>query len=153
MRRRKLALIVATTLIVPGGIISLLLTPGDVPDKGNPNLSLLLFRTLLCLVVVVGMIFLMIFMLRKFLYRNKRTGDEHLKVLGSTFLGPKKSVCLVKVMDRILVLGVTESSITLLSEMGGDAALQVLESLSQKETGASSKGFPYYLNSILKRIR
>lgn len=153
MRRRKLVLIVATALILPAGIISLLLNPGHVPEKGEVDLSLLVFRTFLCLVVVVGMIFLMIFILRKFLYKDKRAGDDYLKVLGSTFLGPKKSVCLVKVMDRILVLGVTESSITLLSEIGGDAVLQVLESLRQKETGSSSKEFPRYLNSILKRIR
>ncbi len=40
--------------------------------------------------------------------------SEQIKVLGSSFIGPRKSICMVKVLDHLLVLALTENQVTVL---------------------------------------
>ncbi len=48
--------------------------------------------------------------------------DKMIEVLSNHYLGPKKSIAVVRVMGRTLVLGVTNDSINLISQMPGTAA-------------------------------
>lgn len=59
------------------------------------------------------------------------------KPLGSAFLGPRKSICLVQVLDRLLVLGLGEHEITLLLEipladLSEEQKLQVINNPAHK---------------------
>ena len=48
------------------------------------------------------------------------------RVLSHLPLGPNRSVCVVEMADRVLLLGVTEHSITLLSEITDEAEIDKL---------------------------
>lgn len=49
-----------------------------------------------------------------------KKNEAWVEVLSTHHLGPKKSISVVKVMGRVLVLGVTEESINLISQLSGD---------------------------------
>lgn len=74
------------------------------------------------LFLILGVILLAFFLLRKFgpagIARAKGGVQPRLK--GRLMLGNKQSVAVVKVLDRVMILGVTERSITLLDKMGAD---------------------------------
>jgi flagellar biosynthetic protein FliO len=70
------------------------------------------------LAVIVGIIYLAVFMLRK-LSGNKLGGQKGttIQVIEHAYLGPKKSVCLIRLADRALLVGVTETNINMLTEL------------------------------------
>lgn len=45
------------------------------------------------------------------------TADKPIRVLSTGFLGPKKSIAMVEVAGRVLILGVANEQITLLSSL------------------------------------
>jgi len=118
------------------------------------NMGAMLFRTLLSLVIVFGILYLVVFGLKKMMgqKRSGRNSAIALNVIGSTFLGPKKAVYLVQVADRVLILGVTDSQVSMLSEISDEETLKTLKPLqnAQKNTTTS---FSEHLNAMLKGIR
>ena len=76
----------------------------------------------LCL--LLGIIFVGLYLLKRFGPRaglNLSTNGQ-LKVAGQVNLGPKKKLVMVRFLNKILLLGVTESSINVLSEAEADHA-------------------------------
>ncbi len=78
---------------------------------------------------VVGALFLLLAVLFLFLYILKRYGHRtglpfsqqyQLKILAQMSLGQKKKLILVRFLNKILLLGVTDSRIELISEREAD---------------------------------
>ncbi|MBN2290107.1 MAG: flagellar biosynthetic protein FliO [Candidatus Glassbacteria bacterium] len=69
--------------------------------------------------IVIGLLLLFLYLLRMIIYRPPGviSGGGQFEILRQFHLGPRKSLCLVKVCDRIFLLGVTETSITRLMEV------------------------------------
>ncbi|MFP4391451.1 MAG: flagellar biosynthetic protein FliO [Desulfohalobiaceae bacterium] len=74
---------------------------------------------------VAGSLFLLLGLLLLGFYLLKRYGPnaglrfaagEQMKVLGQVSLGPKRQLVLVRFLNRLLLLGVTETNIQLLAE-------------------------------------
>lgn len=90
----------------------------------------ILARGMLSLVVVFGLIIVIAIAMRRM---NGRAGRgkaaEQMHVISSVFIGSKKQVVLMRVMNRVLVLGVTEAAINKLAEF---------PSTSQEEDGAKN---------------
>jgi flagellar protein FliO/FliZ len=75
-------------------------------------------RAVLSLVFIFGLIAAGAFALRQL--RRRTSGganSRQLQILGSIFIGPKKQIMLVRAMNQVLVLGVTEAAINKLAEM------------------------------------
>lgn len=92
-------------------------TTGAILDSGHSLLSTtLVTAAYLCL--ILGVIFLAVWLLRRYgpaaIARTK--GPDNPRLIGRLMLGPKQSVCVVRVHERNLVLGVTEDRINLLAE-------------------------------------
>lgn len=70
------------------------------------------------LLIILGLIFLGFFLLKKFGHKAgfRVGGNSSLKLMSSLSLGPKKSIVVVRFLNRDLVLGVTDSRINLLTE-------------------------------------
>lgn len=68
------------------------------------------------LCVLLGVIFLAYWLLRRFGPKGMRRSNSAMnpRLMGRLMLGSKQSVAVVKVLDRVLVLGATERQITLL---------------------------------------
>jgi flagellar protein FliO/FliZ len=67
--------------------------------------------------VVLGLMFLIFFGFKKYVLKNTAFGggNKLVNVLGTWFLGPKKNIALVEVAGEVLVLGMSQENITLLS--------------------------------------
>ena len=71
------------------------------------------------LALVLGVIFLLFFGFKKFVLKNTvfGGGEKLVNVLGSGFLGPKKNIVLVEVAGEVLVLGMSQDHIALLTSI------------------------------------
>ena len=69
--------------------------------------------------VVLGIMFLLFFGFKKYVLKNTMFGggEKLINVLGSGYLGPKKNIVLVEVADEVLVLGMSQNNISLLTNI------------------------------------
>lgn len=102
----------------------------DAPPP--PNLFWISLRMIFSLFVVIALIFLFVFILKRI---NPRRGivdnQRPVQLLFQEPLGQKRSISLVKVLDRVLVLGVTNTHISYLSTLENDEALLFNEILDE----------------------
>jgi len=81
----------------------------------------LVVKTVLSLAAVLGLMFVLVLALKKFVYRgaNGRTDSVEIEVLGQRMLQPRRSVHVLRVMDKIVVVGMTEHGMHALTELSG----------------------------------
>lgn len=109
-----------------------------------------LTRIAITLVVVVAIIYLTVYLLRK-LSGNRMGGvgrGKTVQVIEQTYLAPKKSVCLLKLADRAVLVGITDNNISLLSEFDWDS----LPSDIMAKTNRMPGGFQNVLNEAAGRL-
>lgn len=83
--------------------------------NGAADMTTAMVTMIAALAAVVGVILLAFFALRRFsAVSGAPGGQRHVSVLGSTYLGVKKSITLVAVPGAVLVLGITADRISLL---------------------------------------
>lgn len=115
-------------------------TPGDPwagtpPPGGETSLLGLLFRVALSLGFIVFLIWAAVWVMRRFSDVGNRTSGTGglVEVLARSYIAPKKAVYVLRVGDRALAVGVTESSITPLAD------LDLAETLASCSEGAPSR--------------
>jgi flagellar biosynthetic protein FliO len=96
---------------------SLRTAQNNIPVVENTGFGVLLFKTIFALIVVIGLVYLGTWAMRKLMNVQKKGKGIPINVIGSSMLGPKKGIYLVEVDGRWLVLGVTDSSISYLTEL------------------------------------
>jgi flagellar biosynthetic protein FliO len=111
----------------------------------NPGIISILFKLILSLVIIIGLIYLSIFMLKRFSNRTFSNSDGLVKIIAKSHLTPKQSLFIVKLGLSYAVLGVSESSVNLIKEL----APEEVESL--KQNSEKPKSFQNVLKSVLKR--
>jgi flagellar protein FliO/FliZ len=84
--------------------------------------------------VVLGLMFLIFFGFKKYVLKNTAFGggNKLVNVLGTWFLGPKKNIALVEVAGEVLVLGMSQENITLLSSIIDEEKIEEIKSASGK---------------------
>lgn len=92
-------------------------------------------RLLAGLAVVAGLILAGYAALRRFGHWWPKTGGSAIRIRETRPLGPKKSLCVVEVQDRQLLLGITAERITLLESMPArpDSSFAATLEKSEKE--------------------
>jgi flagellar biosynthetic protein FliO len=100
------------------------LTNGSAP--GMPETAGKMFSSL---ALVLGVMFLVFYLFKKFVLKNGLMGGntQTIKVLGTGVLGPRKSVSLVEVAGEILVLGISNDNISLLSKIEDEEKIEELK--------------------------
>jgi flagellar protein FliO/FliZ len=87
----------------------------------------MLIKTLGSLVAVLALMGGLAFVVRRYGFRpgvRRREGIE-IEILGSRSLGPRRSVQVLRVMNRIIVVGVSDHGMQTLSEMTDEVGLSV----------------------------
>ena len=76
-------------------------------------------KAILPLILIVGMLYGVLYFIRKYgiSFKGNKTGSVAINVLSSKMIMPKKYISVVKVDDKLLILGVSDHSITLLKEV------------------------------------
>jgi flagellar biosynthetic protein FliO len=111
------------------------------PVGGETSLIGLLFRVAISLAFIVLLIWGAVWIMRRFSGMGPRSvrSDGLVDVLGRTYIAPKKAVYILRVGDRALAVGVTESTLTPLAELDLEETLSACsEGLSGQETGRLS---------------
>jgi flagellar protein FliO/FliZ len=95
--------------------------------------------------VVLGLMFLIFFGFKKYVLKNTAFGggNKLVNVLGTWFLGPKKNIALVEVAGEVLVLGMSQDNITLLSCIIDEEKIEEIKNSSGKgKSGLSWNSAP-----------
>ncbi|GAU08380.1 flagellar biosynthetic protein FliO [Desulfoplanes formicivorans] len=74
------------------------------------------------LCVILALVFVVLYLLKRFGPQAGLSmgGGKSVKILGQVSLGPKKHLVVVRFLNKILVLGVTDTQINLVTEMTTD---------------------------------
>lgn len=90
----------------------------------------------LSLLAVFAIVFVMAYIATKFLSGrfNARISNHGGRVLENLPLGPNRSVCIVDMAGRVFLLGVTDQSITMLSEVLDPDEIDRLRKLSESNS-------------------
>lgn len=115
-------------------------TVGIVSESGGSVLPSIL-KMVSALVVVLFALYGSVYLLKKGMGRKFARGKAGcaLEVLESTFVAPRKTVSLVRVADRAVLIGITDHQISVLTELSVEqtAALQSIQTESTPSTGFS----------------
>ena len=86
-----------------------------------PEMWTTALKMITALAIVIGFLFISLHLFKR-MYKNKLTGPggNLINVLASSYVGVKKNVALVEVPGTVLVLGITNDRISLLSEISKD---------------------------------
>jgi len=116
------------------------------------SLTTTIFKTLGSLILVVGLMLLLLFWIRKMgLVRVGSRQEDLITVLDSQMLAPKKQVSVLEVAGAYLVVGLTEQKITLLATL--DANDRLTEAAhSRKTPSALDASFASLLNKASQGI-
>ena len=116
-----------------------------------PDMLTTAIKMIAALGVVLGGLFVVYYFTRRMTrFNGAGTQDKMIRVLANKFIGVKKNICMVEVPGSVLILGVTNDRITLLSEIDDDA---VLERIRHAENKGSAPTFSDHLNKLVSRIK
>jgi flagellar biosynthetic protein FliO len=73
-------------------------------------------RLALAFLVICGLIYSLIYLLKKFFFKSVGKTAGSMEMLGSIMLGQKSRLCMVKVAGRAILLGVTSQQISSIAE-------------------------------------
>jgi flagellar biosynthetic protein FliO len=94
------------------------------PSAYAPSMFSLIIKLVLSLGLIVGLIYLSTYFLKKLNMRGAASeiGGGSIKVIGRTFIGPKQCLYVVKIGEKYSVLGATESNINYIADLKKEEA-------------------------------
>lgn len=106
-----------------------LLGPGqEIGLAAGPSLPYLVLKVVLALTVTAMAVFVTVRILRRFAgAQGNRELNGEVRLVGVVGLAPKKQVYLVRCFDRLLVVGASESNMTLLTEITDPEVVATVE--------------------------
>jgi flagellar biosynthetic protein FliO len=115
-----------------------------------PDIASSAFQMLMALGIVLGGLLVIFYVLKRYLKRDIGSSKGQLiKVLASQYIGIKKNITLVKVPGTILVVGVSNDKISLLTQIQDQA---IIEDLRQEAAGISPS-FADHLQRLTARFK
>ncbi|MDD3553988.1 MAG: flagellar biosynthetic protein FliO [Deltaproteobacteria bacterium] len=99
-------------------------------------------RVIASLAIVLGLLFVCMYGLRRWQRRIQGQGRQDIQVLTTQMILPKRYVSLVRVCGKTLILGITDASMTLLGVLEPDGFHEMLmqaQENGQDNEPASSK--------------
>jgi flagellar protein FliO/FliZ len=105
-------------------------------------------RMVTMLLLVVAFMLLLFYLFKKFVLKNTPFGGsgKMVQVLGTGFLGPRNNIALVEVAGDVLVLGISNDNITLLSHIEDEEKIADIKSRSVQNKPVKGK-----LDSTIKK--
>lgn len=124
----------------------------EKPQIEEESYSWLIIKTILVLGMLVGGFYYF------FRFVTKKAGiqvlgKEVIQILSLVPVGQNKFLQVVEIAGRILVIGVTESNISLITAIEDKEEIDRIRLLSSKSTPPKSGGFQEYISKQLERVR
>jgi len=115
------------------------------PDAISTTLQMLT-----ALAIVLGGLFVVFYLVKRFLKREvSASGNPLIRVIASQYIGIKKNIALVEVPGAVLVLGVSNDTIALLTKIEDPG---VLDGIKQ-ETSRITPSFSDHLQRLTTRFK
>ena len=106
-------------------------------------------KTFAMLCIVVAVLILVLFLMKRFFYLKNGSGHgQFIKILSSHHVSPKERIALIDVVGEKIVIGITPENITFLTKIERSDALDRIESL--EVAGAPHGFFANFLRSSLR---
>lgn len=107
------------------------------------------------ILIVIGLLYLFLYLLKRFFYRPGSSLAEsgQFELLQQFHLGPKKNLTLIRVCGRILLLGVTDSSINTLMEISDEDELRSIQDGLKAQPGAKTQNFREIYQGLVGRLK
>ena len=116
----------------------------------SPELLASAFKMLAALAVVLGGLFVVALIAKRYVgLRGGHSKNRLIRVLANSQLGVKKSIALVEVPGAVLVVGITNDNIRLLSQIENKDTVQQLTESGDNRTAHS---FSDYLQRFTARL-
>lgn len=108
-------------------------------------------KMMAALVVVIACIYVGLFLLNRHMKRRQygKAVGRSLDVIETAFVGPKKTVSLVRVADRAVLIGVTDHQISILTELSEAETARLLV----EQQPSSEENFSTMLTSAFDRVK
>lgn len=119
-------------------------------DGGAPSVPGLALRVGLALALIVFLIVGAVYVLRVVGGRGASPAGSNIKVLDRCYLAPKRALYTVRMGNRVVVMGVTETSITPVMEMPAEESERLYPEVPS--TSRESAGFAGLLRGITARM-
>jgi flagellar biosynthetic protein FliO len=115
------------------------LKSNDKSDSNPVSLESSGFKMAMTLSMVLGLIFLLFFGFKKYVLKNTMFGGggKLVQVLSTNFLAPKKNITLVEVAGEILVLGISDQNISLLTSIREPGRIKDIKNLHGEKCDGS----------------
>ncbi len=115
-----------------------------------PEIASTVFRMLAALGIVLGGLLVVVYFMKRFLKREVGGSKGTLiKVIDSQYIGIKKNISLVEIPGSVLVVGVSNDNISLLTKIEDNAVLDVL----RKENRRITPSFSDYLQRLTGSLK
>ena len=103
------------------------------------------------LLLVLGVFLGTFYLLRRVMKRDvANPGKKNIRIIDRNYIGVKKSVALVEVPGKVLVLGVTNDHISLLTQIDDPTSLEQLKGVDRAGDHTS---FSSHFNRLLTKVR
>ena len=107
-------------------------------------------QMLTALAVVLGGLFVIVYFLKRFLRKDVGgTGNPLIRVIANQYIGVKKNIALVEVPGTVLVLGISNDRINLLTKIEEQGVLDSIRA----ETSRPAPSFTEHLQRLTGRLK
>jgi len=128
--------------------------PAQEPEFNIDHNPITLFFKMFGLIIVIGLILYLGLRAYKTFASGNGIGGRHsapIKILSSSVIGPKKSLCLVDALDHLLLLGVTDGQISVLLQIPATELNEEMKKSLLTKNSTPDLNFKKLLNSLLKK--
>jgi len=142
-----------TTSVQPDANVSLS-TEKNIDEAFGGSVMPAMLKMISALVVVVFCIYVGLYLLKR-LTGGRSSGNgstKILEVLETTYVAPKRTISLVRVADKSVLVGVTDTQISVLTELDADDTTAIL-AREKETTSVANEGFRKLLGSASEKIR
>lgn len=129
----------------------------DNIQKDNYSNFNALLRMTVSLLVVLSLIVASVFLLKKLrIYKLLTPNAKNpISIISNISLGNRRSLCLIKVANEILIIGMTNTNISLLSKINADDYYSaMIQNTNDSDTLLDNKrDFPSILRNVIERFK
>jgi len=116
----------------------------------SPDMVSGAFQMLTALGIVLGGLLLIFYFMKRYLKRDiGGSSGQLIQVIASQYIGVKKSIALVKVPGTILVIGVSNDNISMLTKIEDKANIEAI----QQEASSMTPSFSDHLQRLTARFK
>ncbi len=141
---KRIYLILALVLTLPAMVSGAPVSPTG-GDSGAPSLAWAILKMVFALGIVLGLLFLTLYFVRRLKdIHQKAHGTNLIKVLATRGIAPKKYISMIEVGGEIMVLGMSDNSVSLLTKMDRAQVIQDTYQSDDKDESGRKKLFRFF---------